>query len=199
MDKVYTKGWLIVSSDNIDDEKEPMRCGRCELYINQENEWIGVTCFHLFTNTWNSKIGYYDKKANVIGKLMYCARWLTDKREDITSDRKIITPEKLMGIVMDALPEENVVKVLINQDFDLKLPDKPCKIAKEMPVVGEKVYIHKVPTGVSNFDHVSPQKVCQFCGKGNPPKQCAVCKHTKYCGRECQRNDWRYHKTRCIK
>jgi len=28
-------------------------------------------------------------------------------------------------------------------------------------------------------------------------KRCGVCKLVRYCGKECQSNDWKDHKTRC--
>ena len=37
---------------------------------------------------------------------------------------------------------------------------------------------------------------CDFCGKGST-LQCSRCKRQHYCGRECQKQDWRVHKICC--
>lgn len=151
-------GWIIVSSDNIDDPKEPLRCGRCDMYIPHKDgkEWVGITVFHLFTKSWIPNKGY-DMSDNVIGKKMYSARWLTDRRADITCDRKLIQPEALMGEVIDVLPEMNLVKVLIRANFDLQLPAaaSPSESAgeKNKVIVGQEVIKVKSPTGRSHFDN----------------------------------------------
>lgn len=39
---------------------------------------------------------------------------------------------------------------------------------------------------------------CQVCQNLNPKFQCKNCKSTKYCSKECQKVDWKYHKTNCV-
>jgi hypothetical protein len=44
---------------------------------------------------------------------------------------------------------------------------------------------------------------CQNCGKeaakeGGALKACAKCQKVKYCGRDCQRADWKRHKGECV-
>jgi len=44
-------------------------------------------------------------------------------------------------------------------------------------------------------------KCCDCClaatGSTHPLKKCTKCKHMFYCGRRCQKNDWRVHKLEC--
>ncbi|CAE7488370.1 set5 [Symbiodinium sp. CCMP2592] len=40
---------------------------------------------------------------------------------------------------------------------------------------------------------------CAVCGTGNSVKICGGCKDRCYCSAECQRNDWKTHKTSCRK
>ncbi|KIM36063.1 hypothetical protein M413DRAFT_449391 [Hebeloma cylindrosporum] len=53
------------------------------------------------------------------------------------------------------------------------------------------------PSSSSN----SPRPQCARCGgPGKPTLQaCSVCKSTKYCSKDCQKNDWRTHKLQCIR
>jgi hypothetical protein len=39
--------------------------------------------------------------------------------------------------------------------------------------------------------------VCVLCGSNGPTKKCGQCKKVSYCGRECQRKDWKQHKPKC--
>jgi len=39
--------------------------------------------------------------------------------------------------------------------------------------------------------------VCVACGSNGPTKKCGQCKQVSYCGRECQRKDWKQHKPKC--
>jgi hypothetical protein len=39
--------------------------------------------------------------------------------------------------------------------------------------------------------------VCVVCGSNGHTKKCGKCKKVYYCGRECQRKDWRQHKPEC--
>ncbi len=43
----------------------------------------------------------------------------------------------------------------------------------------------------------SPQK-CNSCGKSENLLRCTRCEEAYYCGRECQKQDWRDHKHSCV-
>ena len=38
---------------------------------------------------------------------------------------------------------------------------------------------------------------CAACGAADAPLMCAGCRGARYCGRECQKRDWRAHKAAC--
>ena len=40
---------------------------------------------------------------------------------------------------------------------------------------------------------------CRVCRKSGATKVCAKCKSARYCGVECQREDWREHRKRCFR
>lgn len=40
---------------------------------------------------------------------------------------------------------------------------------------------------------------CEVCGKIEGTKRCSGCKQLSYCGKECQKKDWKRHKTYCGK
>lgn len=39
---------------------------------------------------------------------------------------------------------------------------------------------------------------CNFCKKMGNQKKCQRCKSCYYCSRECQKNDWKTHKKKCV-
>ncbi|KAF8451736.1 hypothetical protein BDZ91DRAFT_750227 [Kalaharituber pfeilii] len=46
-------------------------------------------------------------------------------------------------------------------------------------------------------DSNSPTHICVVCGQ--PSKHfCSRCKTTRYCGKECQKRDWKDHKRHCV-
>ncbi len=56
----------------------------------------------------------------------------------------------------------------------------------------------------SDSDSASPRTpYCETCGhdatEGKPLKRCGKCHETQYCSRECQKDDWSYHKIVCGK
>ena len=44
---------------------------------------------------------------------------------------------------------------------------------------------------------VSGHKLCNTCGKVDPPQRCGGCLRTAYCGRKCQKAHWPSHKAEC--
>lgn len=43
-------------------------------------------------------------------------------------------------------------------------------------------------------------ETCQCCSKSDiKMSNCSACKAVTYCSKECQINDWKFHKTRCFK
>ena len=49
---------------------------------------------------------------------------------------------------------------------------------------------------------ITPRNTCHFC-EYNPPRgantllRCSACKAVKYCDRDCQSKDWKFHKKGC--
>ena len=41
-------------------------------------------------------------------------------------------------------------------------------------------------------------RICAACKKGTADKKCARCEKTYYCGKECQKRDWKNHKNVCL-
>ncbi|KAK4960899.1 hypothetical protein LTR10_001388 [Elasticomyces elasticus] len=41
------------------------------------------------------------------------------------------------------------------------------------------------------------RQVCGICGKGGILFKCGRCKHIYYCSKECQTEDWKFHKNLC--
>jgi hypothetical protein len=37
----------------------------------------------------------------------------------------------------------------------------------------------------------------EVCGKGDGVRKCSKCKTVGYCGRDCQKQDWKNHKKVC--
>jgi hypothetical protein len=50
---------------------------------------------------------------------------------------------------------------------------------------------------------ITPQNRCHFCDYKPPPRdskkllRCSACKAVKYCDRDCQSKDWKFHKKGC--
>lgn len=40
--------------------------------------------------------------------------------------------------------------------------------------------------------------ICNFCSKRNASSKCANCSQAYYCNRDCQKEDWKKHKIKCI-
>ncbi len=52
---------------------------------------------------------------------------------------------------------------------------------------------------VSTAKEKSAERTCNKCGlQGVGLQRCARCKKVWYCGRECQREDWKTHKGKCV-
>jgi ankyrin repeat protein len=56
-----------------------------------------------------------------------------------------------------------------------------------------------VRTAVAKHDGVRPVQLhrCGWCGTSGKCVQCAGCRNAAYCGKDCQRADWRLHKQMC--
>ncbi len=46
-------------------------------------------------------------------------------------------------------------------------------------------------------DALAGNKLCNTCGKVDPPQRCGGCLRTAYCGRPCQKAHWPSHKAEC--
>jgi len=62
------------------------------------------------------------------------------------------------------------------------------------PMIGQQFKKMNTTKNIFNID-ISQQ--CRYCCKSNSPKRCGKCKKAKYCGVECQKDDWDIHKIRC--
>lgn len=49
------------------------------------------------------------------------------------------------------------------------------------------------------LEQISKVKLCAFCSKADAAKRCSKCKKVFYCSAECQKADWKDHKTQCGK
>lgn len=48
-----------------------------------------------------------------------------------------------------------------------------------------------------SFPPVPKVTICGFCKKNNVTQKCSKCKKMYYCGVECQKKHWKYHKKNC--
>jgi len=73
------------------------------------------------------------------------------------------------------------------------------KMREEVMKVGKMSGAKPQAGGGSSSSSNSPQ--CARCGgPGKPTLQaCSVCKNTKYCSKDCQKNDWKLHKSQCVR
>ena len=47
-------------------------------------------------------------------------------------------------------------------------------------------------------DKEEQDMICGTCGKSDPQFKCGGCDEQSYCSRECQKNDWKSHKSACL-
>jgi hypothetical protein len=47
--------------------------------------------------------------------------------------------------------------------------------------------------------HLDEAKACDVCGKEGELHKCGGCGRTRYCGKDCQKSDWKNHKEICKK
>jgi hypothetical protein len=50
---------------------------------------------------------------------------------------------------------------------------------------------------MNGVDELSKEMGCEVCGKCDGVRKCSKCKTVEYCGRDCQKQDWRNHKKVC--
>jgi len=74
-----------------------------------------------------------------------------------------------------------------------------AKMREEIVKVGKTGGAKPQAGGGSSSSSNSPQ--CARCGgPGKPTLQaCSVCKNRKYCSKDCQKNDWKTHKSQCVR
>ncbi|PPQ79279.1 hypothetical protein CVT25_002718, partial [Psilocybe cyanescens] len=61
---------------------------------------------------------------------------------------------------------------------------------------GDKFHLEEERLGMEAY--YKTRRACRAqCGEGNPKLVCSKCKIARYCSPECQKEDWKYHKTYC--
>ena len=48
-----------------------------------------------------------------------------------------------------------------------------------------------------DVEEIRVTNACQRCGKPDSTKKCGRCSSVYYCGKDCQKNDWKKHKQIC--
>lgn len=84
--------------------------------------------------------------------------------------------------------KEPTVQVLV-----VPLCDK--KACAENATTNMRLFLQKVTAVQKNAD----RGACQVCEKTEGTKNCIGCKQVSYCGKGCQKKDWKGHKTVCGK
>jgi hypothetical protein len=54
--------------------------------------------------------------------------------------------------------------------------------------------IEEFEKAMANLDEA---KTCDVCGKEGELHKCGGCGRTRYCGKDCQKSDWKNHKAEC--
>lgn len=84
--------------------------------------------------------------------------------------------------------KEPTVQVLV-------LPLCEKRVCAENAAENMHLFLQKVAVGQSKAE----RGVCAVCEKEEDTKRCTGCKMVSYCGRECQRKNWKAHKKFCGK
>ncbi|SMR49554.1 unnamed protein product [Zymoseptoria tritici ST99CH_1A5] len=91
------------------------------------------------------------------------------------------------GIHREGMTAAQIAKTKANLAFN------PCKGQDKEPVASQKA---------AGYMRYFPDGLCSFCGcrKGEDSEAllvCSRCKSQRYCGKDCQKMAWRYHKKEC--
>jgi hypothetical protein len=92
----------------------------------------------------------------------------------------VITPCSYLHI-----PEEPSIIIII----------QPTCNAQECRTAAAKV-MEETMSGFDDGDEGN-KKVCPACGKEGELKKCSKCKSVGYCGVDCQKKNWKWHKRVC--
>ncbi|KAF1917896.1 hypothetical protein BDU57DRAFT_180412 [Ampelomyces quisqualis] len=92
----------------------------------------------------------------------------------------VITPCSYLHI-----PEEPFINIII----------QPTCNAQECRTAAAKV-MEDTMGGVDGSNEVN-KNICAACGKEGDLKRCSKCKSIGYCGVDCQRRNWKWHKRVC--
>jgi hypothetical protein len=90
----------------------------------------------------------------------------------------------------EALAFATYLKSIDLSDFD---PNQMAEVYHSSPPETQK-YIRQTERAFLKLLHT-----CANCATdGREFKKCSVCKKTRYCSRECQKDDWKSHKSTCL-
>ena len=97
------------------------------------------------------------------------------------------------------LLREEATRVAIGPLFTFSFMEGMAAKTKAEEKMGKTSGIEPRAGGSSSSSSKSPQ--CARCGgPGKPTLQaCSLCRNIKYCSKDCQKNDWKTHKSQCIR
>lgn len=141
----------------------------------------------------------------------------TDKDSDTELGRLVVMVSKALTM---AKKENRPVFVLPNYKF--KSEKEAVQFSALAPAVLEKAtkevwHVCRMMTGheghlvmalgygmtyeafMDAMNGLDQAKSCDACGKECVPSKCGGCGKARYCGKECQKSDWKNHKEECKK
>ncbi|KAJ8457127.1 hypothetical protein ONZ45_g18439 [Pleurotus djamor] len=153
--------------------------------------WVGLATSDLGC-AWGGRKVWIDAQGSSITKAIWLHRYWNGSLADIDFTGKSVEfdteftkwKEEYAKTVKARREEEaeanEALKAKINQEKGGNLGDMDLE------------------TEAGTFRHIQSRKMCRAgCGVENAPLTCTKCRAVRYCSKDCQLDDWKFHKSVC--
>ncbi|KAJ8517840.1 hypothetical protein ONZ45_g5032 [Pleurotus djamor] len=153
--------------------------------------WVGLATSDLGC-AWGGTKVWIDAQGSSITKAIWLHRYWNGSLADIDFTGKTIEYDK----EFTKWKEEYATTVKAREEEEAEANEAlKAKINQEK---GGKLGDMDLEMEAGTFRHIESRKMCRAgCGVENAPLTCTKCRAVRYCSKDCQLDDWKFHKSVC--